>query len=127
MRRVSIAIIEKDGRLLIGRREKHGPLRSLWEFPGGKIEPGETPEECVRREVFEEVGLFVKKVNFLCTSRFEYAHGAIELYAFIVHCESGEPGGDLYQTMKWVERGDLVNYEFPAANTPIIDRLVSRS
>lgn len=124
MTRVSIAVIKKDGRILIAKREKAGPLENQWEFPGGKIEPGETPEECVRREVFEELGLTIERVDFLCTSRYRYDHGSVELFAFMARYGSVEPGTGLYRTIKWVNPGELLQYEFPEANRPIIEKIV---
>ncbi|WP_127015516.1 NUDIX domain-containing protein [Anoxybacter fermentans] len=59
MIRVTAAIIEKDGKFLIARR-KEGHLSGMWEFPGGKIEEGESPEECLKREIFEELGIILQ-------------------------------------------------------------------
>lgn len=124
MQKVSVAIIEKEGRILIAKRETDGPLKGLWEFPGGKIEPGEAPGECVRREVLEELGLTVQRVDFLCTSRYHYEHEDVELFAFMVQCEPGEQKTDFYRTIKWVKPYDLRSYNFPEANVPIIQKLV---
>jgi 8-oxo-dGTP diphosphatase len=124
MTRVSVAVINKDGRILIAKREKAGPLQNLWEFPGGKIEPGETPEECVRREVFEELGLTIERVDFLCASRYRYDHGSVELFAFMVRRVQGNPERTVYGTIKWVNPGELLQYEFPEANHPIIEKIV---
>jgi len=120
---VSIAIIEREGRILIAKREEDGPLKNLWEFPGGKIEPGETAEECVRREVFEELGLTAERVDFLCTGRYDYTRGAVELFAFRIQVRSGEPGNHHYRTMKWVKPYELDDYDFPGANASIIQEL----
>jgi len=123
MQKVSVAIIEKEGRILIAKRKKNGPLKNLWEFPGGKIEPGETPEECVRREVFEELGLTVEIEEFICSTEYQYEHESVELFAYKVQYASGTPGAVYYQEMKWVKPYELNDYDFPGANAEIIQRL----
>jgi len=124
MTKVSVAVIKKDGRIFIAKRVADDPLRNKWEFPGGKVEPGETPEECVRREVFEELGITVEIEEFICSTEYQYDHEHVELSAYTVHCTSGNPEPAHYQEMKWVEPADLLHYEFPEANVPIIEKLI---
>ena len=79
MRQVSGACLEKDGKILIARRKTGDNLAGKWEFPGGKLEPGETPEACLKRELKEEFGVETRIGEFICASKFEYKHLPIEL------------------------------------------------
>jgi mutator protein MutT len=124
MIKVSVAVINKDGKFLIAKRVENDPLRDKWEFPGGKVEPGETPEECVRREVFEELGINVEIGEFICSIEHHYDHEPVELFAYNVQYTSGNLDSGYYQEMKWVKPGDLSSYEFPEANLPIVEKLV---
>lgn len=68
MKQVTAAVIEKDGRVLIAQRKTGDALAGKWEFPGGKLEPGETPEACLRRELREEFGVETEIGDFICSS-----------------------------------------------------------
>jgi 8-oxo-dGTP diphosphatase len=124
MIKVTAAIIEKDGKILIARRKKDDPLKDKWEFPGGKVEDNETPEECLRRELHEELGIDSKVGDFICASKYEYAHISIELLAYKVRYVSGEFKAYDHEELKWISPSDLVKYDFPEADKPIIKKLL---
>ncbi len=69
---VTCAVIERNNQVLIAKRKRGNPLENKWEFPGGKIEPGETPEECLKREPWEEFGIDASVKDFLCSSSYDY-------------------------------------------------------
>ncbi len=76
----AVALIDKDGRVLLSKRPAHKQLGGLWEFPGGKVEPGETLEEALRREVREETGVRIRVVRPLMTVRHAYSHFRITMH-----------------------------------------------
>jgi mutator protein MutT len=120
---VAVAIIRKGGTILIARRTGDGPLKGKWEFPGGKVEKGETPEDCARREVREELGITINIETLICTSEHTYPHTSVVLSAYTASFVSGEISGNEYEEIRWVRPSDLVLYDFPEANGPILQRL----
>ncbi len=125
MVQVAVAIIENSGKLLIAKREKNDPLKGRWEFPGGKIEGTETAEECIQREVFEELGVKVSVHELICSSKHRYEHVSVELLAYRAIIISGEISSQEYKEIQWVSLSDLHSYSFPAANRVIIDKLMN--
>lgn len=123
MNHVVVAIIKKDGKILIARRTGDDPLEGKWEFPGGKVEHGETPEECARREVREELGIIVNVEAFLCSVEYTYAHTSVNISAYTASFISGEISQNEYQEIKWVRPSALGLYDFPEANRPILQML----
>ena len=123
MIKVTAGVIEKDGMILIAKRRKGDRFEHKWEFPGGKVHPGESPEECLKRELREELGIEVKVGAFICSSRFDYGHIAIELMAYKVLHVSGDFELHDHETIEWVCPGDLERYDFPEADIPIITRI----
>ncbi len=121
--RIAIAVVEHEGRFLIGRRPEGVPLAGLWEFPGGKIEAGETAEQAAVRECREETSLTVQPLFRYPTAAHEYAHGAVELDFVACGLVSGEHAGPR-PPFRWVERGELGKYEFPQANQQILRRFL---
>ncbi len=124
--KVTAAIIEKGGHILIGRR-KAGPLKDMWEFPGGKIEDAETPEECLKRELREELDIEAAIGQFFLSSKHAYSHAAIELLAYKATIVGGEPCLRDHKEIRWVTAGDLLLYTFPEADRPIIEKLIAES
>lgn len=123
---VDIAIIHRGGRYLICQRLPDGPLPNLWEFPGGKREPGETPADCVRREVREELAIDVRAVEALPPFGHQYKHLWVDIQPHGCEHVSGEPQPLACQEVRWVEPAELGNYEFPAANKDLIQTLMTR-
>jgi mutator protein MutT len=120
--RIAIAVVEHEGRFLIGQRPEGLPLAGLWEFPGGKIEAGESAEQAAVRECREETGLIVQPLLRYPPAEHEYTHGAVELEFIacgLVVGEQSEP----QPPFRWIDRKELVKYEFPAANRELIRHL----
>ena len=120
---VTAAVIERDGRVLVAQRGSGDPLSGKWEFPGGKIEPGETPERCLVREIREELGIEVRVQEFLCSSRFAYDHVTVELLAYRCAWVSGEIRLDAHQAVLWTTAGDIDRLDLAEADLPIALRL----
>lgn len=127
MIRVAAAVIERDGRVLIARRNREDPLKHKWEFPGGKIERDETPEECLRRELYEELGIDAEIGEFICASRHQYAHISVELLAFSVKKFTGVVRPHDHEEIRWVVPAQFPDYDFPEADLPILERLKTHS
>ncbi len=118
---IAIAVVEHEGRFLIGRRPPNVPLGGLWEFPGGKLQAGETPEAAAARECLEETGVAVQVGAEYPTVEFDYAHDRVELHFF--HCAPIDPARPPREPFRWVRRAELAALEFPAANRAILDRI----
>lgn len=122
--RVTAAILEKDGKILIAKRKTGDKLfAGLWEFPGGKVEEGETPEECMARELKEELEIEVEVGELITSNKHKYPHGIFELLAYRVKHVSGEMVLNDHEEIKWVTADEMSNYEFPPADLPIIKEL----
>jgi 8-oxo-dGTP diphosphatase len=119
---VAAALIERDGRVLIGRR-KAGRFAGKWEFPGGKIEEGETPETCLKRELREELDIDAQIGPFFLSTVYPYRHATIELLTYRARIISGEISLRDHTEVRWVAVGDLRRYDFPEADEAIIEAL----
>jgi len=119
---IGIAVVERDGRYLVGTRPDGVPLAGYAEFPGGKCEPGETPEACAVRECREETGLVVEPVELLERRTWDYPHGRVELsFALCRPVDGSEPAAPF----RWVPRAELAGLRFPEANAAVVGRLVA--
>ena len=121
--KVTAAIIEKDGRILIDQRNSRYHLTGKWEFPGGKIESGETPEECLARELEEEFAIEVSVGEFLGSSIQHYEHISIELVAYRTFWDGKQITSNGHKNYKWVSIDELSQYDFAPADRIIVDRL----
>ena len=122
--RVTAAILEKDDKILIAQRKSENDLfGGLWEFPGGKIERDETPEECMARELNEELNIEVEVGELVTSNKHKYSHGIFELLAYKVKHISGKFILNDHDEIKWVTIYELSNFEFPPADIPIINYL----
>ena len=127
--KVAVAIIvDKNERVLVTKRAEQGAHGGLWEFPGGKIEPGETPLNALSREVKEEVGLDILSSELITETQYEYASHKAHLYFYLVTEYEGEAvcceqqGG-----MQWCARSYLLNLDFLEANKDIVNLLACSS
>jgi len=120
------ALIDPDNRVLIAQRPEGKAMAGLWEFPGGKIEPGETPEDCLIREFREELEIELKKP---CLAPLTFAsHGYDDFHIlmplYVCRRWWGTARGVEGQALKWVRANRLRTYEMPAADAPLISHLV---
>ena len=119
---IAIAVVEREGRFLIGQRPAGVPLAGLWEFPGGKIQPGETPEEAAVRECREETGLPVIPLFAYPEHVEHYDHGPVHLH--FIACRLVEPAQSVAKApFRWVPRGELAAFEFPSGNAGLLRML----
>ncbi|MEM9117228.1 MAG: A/G-specific adenine glycosylase [Cyanobacteria bacterium P01_F01_bin.56] len=121
---IGVAVVwNEQGQILIDRRPQKGLLGGLWEFPGGKIEPGETVEACIRRELQEELAIDVEVGDRLMTIDHTYTHFKVTLNVFHCRHTGGEPQPIECDEIRWVEVSELEQFPFPKANSQIIDAL----
>ncbi len=117
---VTAAVIRRNGRILIAQRPLGGRLGGLWEFPGGKVEPGETLPQCLRREIKEELGIRIKVGKQITSIDHAYTHFKITLHAFECEFVSGKPQAVQVQDFKWVRMSELKKYAFAKTDLRII-------
>ncbi len=113
-------IKDAAGQILIARRPDTAHQGGLWEFPGGKLEAGESVPQALARELHEELGIHVDHCEPLIQIRHDYPDKSVLLDVWLVDAFSGEPHGREGQPVRWVAAEDLNAYEFPAANVPIV-------
>lgn len=121
---IGVAVIWNDQKqILIDRRRPEGILGGLWEFPGGKIEPGETIEDCIKREICEEIGIAIEVGEHLITIDYTYTHLRVTLT--VHHCRhlTGIPQPLECDEIRWVTLDEIDQFTFPKANEQIIDVL----
>ena len=118
-------VLNADGEVLIDQRLEEGLLGGLWEFPGGKQEPGETIEACITRELQEELAIEVTVGQELISVDHAYSHKRLRFVVHVCRWLSGEPKPLASQQVRWVKPGALRTYPFPAANSRIIDALLA--
>ncbi len=126
LRFVAAALIVRNGEVLIGQRRADQPMGPLWEFPGGKIEPGESPQQALIRELAEELGIHAEVGPSVTRIRHHYRHGgAVDLQFFAVRAFTGEIDNQIYQQVLWVRLEDLPGYEFLPADRGIVKDLAA--
>ncbi|HBR01455.1 MAG TPA: 8-oxo-dGTP diphosphatase MutT [Ruminiclostridium sp.] len=123
MLNVAAAVIVKENKILITQRAKEDSFPLKWEFPGGKLEEGETPEECLKREITEELNLDIDVQNYLGSYAYPYETGDIRLIIYKAQIISGDMQLNVHNDAKWVTVNELKNYEFPPADTDLIEKL----
>lgn len=122
---VTAAILVKDGKVLIAKRKSGDKLPHKWEFPGGKVEAGETPQECLQREMHEEFGIDVGVGEYIGESVYHYHHGAIRLLAYRTMWQGGNLSLKEHADYAWVRRDQLEKFEFAPADLPFVQKLIS--
>ena len=121
---IGVGVIwNQQGQILIDRRRPTGVLGGFWEFPGGKIETGETSEECIKREIWEELGIVIEVGKHLITIAHTYTHLNVTL--IVHHCQyiDGVPQPIECDEIRWVNLEELDEFNFPEANFQIIAAL----
>jgi 8-oxo-dGTP diphosphatase len=124
MKRVVAALIFQDGRILVCQRTRHQTMPLKWEFPGGKIEPGEQPRDALRRELEEELGIDARIGDEVSRIRHEYPNGsAVELRFFAVREYGGELENRIFRDIRWASPPELPSYDFLEADLELVREL----
>ncbi|MBN9062550.1 MAG: 8-oxo-dGTP diphosphatase MutT [Rhizobiales bacterium] len=123
---VAVALVDADNRVLIAQRPEGKTLAGLWEFPGGKIEPGERPEETLIRELKEELGIDVKEACLAPLTFASHAYSDFHLLMPLYICRrwEGTVASREGQALKWVRPNRLRDYPMPPADEPLIPHLI---
>jgi len=125
-KRVVAALILKNGKILVCQRTKHQTMPLKWEFPGGKIEEGEQPQDALRRELEEELGIDATIGDEVARIRHEYRSGnSVELRFFVVTDFKGELENRIFRDMQWAERRDLPSFDFLEADLRLVSDLAT--
>ena len=122
----AVALVDADRRVLIAQRPEGKSMAGLWEFPGGKVEPGETPEACLIRELEEELGIVVKSdcLAPLTFASFTYSDFHLLMPLWVCRRWTGTVTGREGQALKWVRPTSLREYPMPPADEPLIPYLI---
>ena len=124
MKTVAAGIVMYNGKILIAQRIHGKSLAYKWEFPGGKLEAGETLPECLKRELQEELHLDVNVKDFFMETRYDYGEFSISLNAFWAESQTDKIDYmDSHEQIKWVSLKDLSNYTFAPVDRPIVLKL----
>jgi 8-oxo-dGTP diphosphatase len=119
--RVVAAVIERDGKYLACRRAEHKSLAGLWEFPGGKVEPGETDQHALRREILEELGVEISVGEYLATSLNKAGDLDIELVAYVAQLADGDvTASSDHDELRWLMANELESVEWAPADVPFL-------
>ncbi|MGD0464544.1 MAG: 8-oxo-dGTP diphosphatase MutT [Tepidisphaeraceae bacterium] len=124
---VAIGVVKREGRILICQRKSDDTFGGLWEFPGGKRNPGEELEACLAREMMEELAIKVRIVRKLTAIEHRYPRARITLYPFLCEHSNGEPKLIECQQVKWVKAEELPKHQFPPANESLVNQIIRES
>lgn len=124
MRQVTAAVIIEGGRLLLARRPPGDHLAGLWELPGGKVEPGESPEQCLERELVEEMNMESEVGELLATTVHHYTHGSFELLAYRTQ-RTSEYELNAHDRAEWIASVELDEYPLAPADVSLVQHLLS--
>lgn len=122
---VAVALIDADGRVLLGQRPQNKSMAGLWEFPGGKVEPGELPEQALIRELAEELDINVTKSCLAPLSFVSHAYADFHLFMPLYICRrwQGIVKANVHQSLKWVRPQKMRDLAMPEADKPLISHL----
>ena len=127
MARLDVAVgvlFNSNNQVLIGQRLVNDDYYQKWEFPGGKIESGESPEQALRRELDEELAIDVEEFEFLIEHLHDYPDRQVRLFVYRINNFKGEPVGREGQALRWVTLEELESLDFLKGNYPIVDQLL---
>lgn len=127
MKVVTAAIVSDQGRYLIARRGPAEKLAGMWEFPGGKVEFGETLQECLKREIYEELGVQAEIGELITESHYKYDHGEILLVAMRTHIANMDINLTVHDSIQWLTPAQLLNLNLAPADIPIAKFLNEQS
>ena len=127
MKQVTAGIIINDeNKILIAQRSREDKLSLKWEFPGGKIMEGESLQECLRREIMEELCLDIEVGSFFAGSIYNYESGSIELLAFFARTSGSKIKLMVHNDARWIDKQEILEYDFAAADIPIVKKLAGK-
>lgn len=130
MRQVDVvgAVIQNEaGEVLCARRAPGAAQGGLWEFPGGKIEPGERPEEALRREIREELGCDIAVGEVVAAATHRYPEIVVRLTTFRARLVRGQPASREHAELRWVPAADLARLDWAPADLPTVERLLAEA
>lgn len=119
---VVASIIHQDGKILATQRG-YGDFKGLWEFPGGKMEPGETPEEALRREIREELNIDISVEKHICTVEHDYPNFHLTMHCYWCSIVQGEPILNEHQSARWLEKTEWESVEWLPADIVVVKEL----
>ena len=126
MKQVVAGLIVRGSQVLICQRTKYQPMPLQWEFPGGKIEPGEEPKAALERELEEELGIRASVGPEVATIAHTYRNGnALELHFFLIASYEGEIENRIFKDVRWVERGTLPQFDFLEADKTLVEEIAA--
>jgi len=123
--KIVAAIFSEQNKVLAMKRAAHKPAAGKWEFPGGKIEPGETPEQAIRREIREELNIEITRLTHFDNSKTVTTEWEVELDCFLVESDSMPTESTDHDEMRWVEIDHLHNLDWLEADIKVIEKLQS--
>ena len=123
--KVTAALLMKQGKVFIAKKSPLDKRANQWEFPGGKIDPGETPEDCLVRELREEFQIEIKIDSFFAENLYTHSNGRILVMAYLCSWISGKINPTEHVEYQWVFPAELDKYDFVTSDLPIADKLRS--
>jgi len=126
MTRVAVGILRNNGKILACQRKRGGRYELKWEFPGGKLEPGETPLQCLQRELQEELSITVERVQGMEFQSALYEDGGMFEVAYCYISEfSGDPKNNVFETIRWVNPEELRQLDILEGNRAFVEKLTT--
>ena len=123
---VAAAIICREG-MIFATQRGYGEWKDWWEFPGGKIEPGETPEEALKREIREELSAGISIDEYLCTVEYDYPQFHLTMHCYMCHVESGTLTLKEHEAARWLKKEELESVKWLPADWQIIEKLKTQN
>ena len=124
-KKVIASVFIENGKILIAQRGKQDSNFKKWEFPGGKMEEGETEKDCLARELFEELGIQATIDSYITSSFFEHKGNNMEMKAYFVNSYIGNFTLTEHLEIRWVTKEDLLSYDMPDPDKPIVEKLLA--